>query len=123
MREVNAMSRCAFTALAFAFAGAASAGTPVTFAGLEVASSSDVRYACGGGKEVTVAYVNATNGDSFAYLPVDGARHVFVSVMSGSGVRYAWGRYIWWNKGNTGMLVVDGDESAPPVLGDCVAKR
>jgi membrane-bound inhibitor of C-type lysozyme len=48
---------------------------------------------------------------------------VFVAVMSGSGVRYAWGRYIWWSKGNGGQLIVDGDESAPPVLADCIAKR
>ena len=109
--------------LAIAAASPVLAGAPVAFPGLEVSTSSEVRYACGGGKEITVSYVNASNGDSFAYLPVDGTKHVFVAVMSGSGVRYAWGRYVWWNKGDTGMLVVDGDESAPPVLGDCNAKR
>jgi len=120
MRKIISL---AAVALAFSIAASASAGTPVTFPGLEVSTSSEVHYACGGGKDVTVSYVNASNGDSFAYLPVDGAKHVFVAVMSGSGVRYAWGRYIWWNKGNTGKLVVDGDDSAPPVLADCVAKR
>jgi membrane-bound inhibitor of C-type lysozyme len=113
----------ALAAFVLPFAGAAFAASPVTFAGLDASSSSEVHYACAGGKEVTVAYVNASNGDSFAYLPVDGTKHVFVSVMSGSGVRYASGRYIWWNKGDTGKLIVDGDESAPPVLADCVAKR
>ncbi|MET0232504.1 MAG: MliC family protein [Rhodanobacteraceae bacterium] len=120
MRKVKIAPAGAF---ALSMALSASAGTPVTFAGLEIASSSEAHYACAGGKEITVGYVNATNGDSFAYLPVDGAKHVFVAVMSGSGVRYAWGRYIWWNKGSTGKLIVDGDESAPPALADCVAKR
>ena len=120
MHKVNSFWIGAF---ALSIAASASAGTPVSFPGLEVASSSDAHYACAGGKEIAVSYVNASNGDSFAYLPVDGAKHVFVAVMSGSGVRYAWGRYIWWNKGNTGQLIVDGDDSAPPVLADCVAKR
>jgi membrane-bound inhibitor of C-type lysozyme len=123
MRKINSAAAGAAMAFALSMASAASAATPVTFPGLEVASTVDAHYTCGGGKAITVAYVNATNGDSFAYLPVDGAKHVFVAVMSGSGVRYAWGRYIWWNKGNTGKLVVDGDDSAPPVLADCVAKR
>jgi membrane-bound inhibitor of C-type lysozyme len=83
----------------------------------------EVRYACKGDRHVAVSYVNATNGDSFAVLPVDGAKHVFVGVLSGSGVRYASGRYIWWNKGNTGMLIIDGDASAAPLLGDCVAQH
>jgi len=121
MRKVSGIACSAFVALASATPALAAA--PVTFPGLEVSTSSEVRYACAGGREVTVSYVNASNGDSFAYLPVDGTRHVFVAVMSGSGVRYAWGRYIWWNKGNGGQLIVDGDESAPPVLADCVAKR
>jgi membrane-bound inhibitor of C-type lysozyme len=119
MRKVNALLGTVLVALATP----ALAGAPVSFPGLEVASSSEVHYTCAAGKDVTVSYVNASNGDSFAYLPVDGTKHVFVAVMSGSGVRYAWNRYIWWNKGNTGRLIVDGDDSAPPVLADCNAKR
>ena len=121
MRKVNVFGFS--TLVAIAFATPAIAGAPVAFPGLEVSTSSEVHYTCAAGRDVTVSYVNATNGDSFAYLPVDGAKHVFVAVMSGSGVRYAWGRYIWWNKGDTGKLVVDGDDAAPPVLADCVAKR
>ena len=102
--------------------GAACAADGVTFPGLTVASSSDAQYTCKGGRKITVSYVNASNGDSFAYLPVDGTQHVFVGVMSGSGARYASGRYVWWNKGNTGMLILDGDESAPPLLADCVSQ-
>jgi membrane-bound inhibitor of C-type lysozyme len=97
-------------------------GGAVTFP-MAVKSSEDVHYTCKDNKAITVSYVNATNGDAFAYVPVDGAPHVFVGVTSGSGVRYANGRYIWWNKGNTGRLIVDGDESAPPLLADCVAAK
>ena len=99
----------------FAAAGA------VTFP-LSVASSKDVHYVCKDNKDITVSYVNATNGDSFAYLPVDGTPHVFVGVTSGSGARYASGRYIWWNKGETGTLSVDGSRSAP-LLADCAEKK
>ena len=113
-------------AIATAFvipAPAADAAETVTFPGITVASSSQAHYTCKDNKKITVSYVNAGNGDSFAVLPVDGSPHVFVAVLSGSGVRYASGRYIWWNKGDTGRLIVDGDESAPPLLADCVAKR
>jgi membrane-bound inhibitor of C-type lysozyme len=90
---------------------------------LSVASSKDVHYVCKDKKDITVSYVNATNGDAFAYLPVDGKPHVFVGVTSGSGARYASGRYIWWNKGDTGALSVDGGRSAAPLLADCVAEH
>lgn len=92
----------------------------VTFP-LSVATSKDVHYACKDKKDVTVSYVNATNGDSFAYLPIDGTPHVFVGVTSGSGARYASGRYIWWNKGETGTLSVDGSKAAP-LLAECTAQ-
>jgi membrane-bound inhibitor of C-type lysozyme len=101
--------------------GSALAAGAVTFP-LSVATSKDVHYVCKDGKDVTVSYVNATNGDSFAYLPVDGMPHVFVGVTSGSGARYASGRYIWWNKGETGMLGIDGSRSSP-LLADCKAQK
>jgi membrane-bound inhibitor of C-type lysozyme len=96
------------------------AADAVTFP-LAVATSKDVHYVCKDGKDLAVSYVNATNGDSFAYLPVDGTQHVFVSVTSGSGARYASGRYIWWNKGDSGTLSVDGSKA--PVLADCRARE
>lgn len=112
----------AFVAAA-AFAGPASAADAVSFPDVTVRNTVTAHYACKNNKEVAVSYVNATNGDSFAVLPVDGTKHVFVAVLSGSGVRYASGRYIWWNTGNTGKLIVDGDDSAPPLLAECVAKH
>ena len=97
------------------------AADTVTFP-LSVATSKDVHYTCKDKKDVTASYVNATNGDSFAYLAVDGTPHVFVGVTSGSGARYASGRYIWWNKGETGTLSVDGSKAAP-LLADCMAAK
>jgi membrane-bound inhibitor of C-type lysozyme len=102
-------------------AGAALADEAVAFP-LSVATSKDVHYVCKDGKDLTVSYVNATNGDSFAYLPVEGTQHVFVGVTSGSGARYASGRYIWWNKGDTGALSVEGSKSVP-LVADCSAKK
>jgi len=101
--------------------GSAFAAGAVTFP-LSVATSKDVHYVCKGNKDVMVSYVNATNGDAFAYLPVDGSPHVFVAVTSGSGARYASGRYIWWNKGDTGTLSIDGSRSSP-LLADCTAQK
>ena len=101
--------------------GSVFAAGAVTFP-LSVATSKDVHYVCKDNKDVTVSYVNATNGDSFAYLPVDGTEHVFIGVTSGSGARYASGRYIWWNKGDTGTLSVDDSQSAP-LLADCNARK
>ena len=114
------MSSLVFFAV-LALPGSAFAAGAVTFA-LSVATSKDVHYVCKGNKDVMVSYVNATNGDAFAYLPVDGTPHVFVAVTSGSGARYASGRYIWWNKGDTGTLSIDGSRSSP-LLADCTAQK
>jgi membrane-bound inhibitor of C-type lysozyme len=47
------------------------------------------------GGPFAVEYINAA-GNSLAILPVSGSSLVFVSVLSGSGARYAAQRYIWW---------------------------
>jgi membrane-bound inhibitor of C-type lysozyme len=92
----------------------------VSFPQSTVANSTARDYACKDNKTVSVLYINTTAGDSLAYLAVDGKQHIFVAVMSGSGVRYASGPYIWWNKGRQGNLTRDGDNSAPPLLADCM---
>jgi membrane-bound inhibitor of C-type lysozyme len=46
-------------------------------------------------KPFTVDYLNG-NGNSLAVLPINGQPLIFVGVISGSGGRYAAGRYIWW---------------------------
>jgi membrane-bound inhibitor of C-type lysozyme len=99
---------------------AAATSESVSFPDVTVANKQVRAYHCDGNKRVSVLYVNATNGDSFAYLPVDGTRHVFVTVMSGSGAKYASGPYVWWTKGPQGNLTREGVSGSPPLLANCV---
>jgi membrane-bound inhibitor of C-type lysozyme len=92
----------------------------VSFPGIAVANQQIRAYRCDNNKQISVLYINATNDDSFAYLPVDGTPHVFVTVMSGSGAKYASGPYVWWTKGPQGNLTREGDSGAPPLLANCV---
>ena len=79
------------------------------------------KYTCATGRILQVTYLNATNGQSFAVLPVKGTQMLFVSVMSGSGAKYQAGSYTWWTKGPQATLydAILG-EDAPPLLSDCV---
>jgi len=95
-------------------------GEAVSFPGTEIANQRVRSYSCDGNKKLAVLYINTTGGDSFAYLPVDGTRHVFVTVMSGSGAKYASGPYVWWTKGPQGNLTREDDPDAPPLLANCV---
>ena len=92
----------------------------VSFPDVVVANKQVRTYQCDDNKRVSVLYINATDGDSFAYLPVNGTRHVFVTVMSGSGAKYASGPYVWWTKGPQGNLTREDDSAAPPLLANCV---
>jgi membrane-bound inhibitor of C-type lysozyme len=79
------------------------------------------KYTCATGRILQVTYLNATNGQSFAILPVKGRQMLFVNVMSGSGAKYQAGSYTWWTKGPQATLY-DAmlGEDAPPLLSDCV---
>jgi membrane-bound inhibitor of C-type lysozyme len=56
----------------------------------------------------TVQYLNAGE-NHLAVLPVHGQALIFANVISGSGARYAAGRYIWWDAGARGVtLSVEG---------------
>lgn len=79
------------------------------------------KYTCATGRILQVTYLNATNGQSFAILPVKGQQMLFVNVMSGSGAKYQAGSYTWWTKGPQATLY-DAmlGEDAPPLLSDCV---
>lgn len=69
-------------------------------------------------KPVRVSYWRAGNGQSFALVPVNGMRLLFVDTVSASGVRYQAGRYVWWTKGRDANLYDEiAGENAPPVLG------
>jgi membrane-bound inhibitor of C-type lysozyme len=63
----------------------------------------------------TVEYLNA--GDNhLAVLPLNGKKLVFANVISGSGARYAAGKYIWWDAGGRGITLyatgIDGHPKA-----------
>lgn len=63
----------------------------------------------------TVEYLNAGE-NHLAVLPVHGQALVFANVISGSGARYAAGRYIWWDAGARGVTLyadgIDGHQKA-----------
>ncbi|MFL6450477.1 MAG: MliC family protein [Bryobacteraceae bacterium] len=49
-----------------------------------------------------IEYINA-QPTTLAALPLGGKQLVFAGVISGSGARYAAGRFIWWHAGNRGI--------------------
>ena len=50
----------------------------------------------------SVEYLNGA-GNSLAVVPVGGDSLIFVNVPSGSGARYAAGKYIWWDAAGRGI--------------------
>jgi membrane-bound inhibitor of C-type lysozyme len=76
----------------------------------------DVTYNCAAEGPLKVTYVNA-DPNFLAVVPVSGEAQplVFASVLSGSGTRYAAGKYIWWSTGNSGTLsdTTQGDNAEP----------
>jgi membrane-bound inhibitor of C-type lysozyme len=73
-------------------------------------------YDCGPAGRLAVTYVNA-DPNFLAIVPVPKLPQplVFASVISGSGSRYAAGKFIWWTKGNSASLydTTMGDNAAP----------
>lgn len=66
----------------------------------------------------TVEYLNAGE-NHLAILPLHGKSMVFANIISGSGARYAAGRYIWWDAGDRGVtLYVEGVNGHPKA--DCL---
>jgi len=59
-----------------------------------------------------VEYINA-QPVALAVLPIEGKQLVFASVLSGSGARYAAGRFLWWDAGSRGISL-----SAPSATGE-----
>ncbi|WP_147093148.1 MliC family protein [Swaminathania salitolerans] len=68
--------------------------------------------------DVEVSYLNAGE-NSLAVVPVTGKKLILSNVISGSGVRYAGGVYIWWSKGDTAQFA---DVTSPDVSVSCVEK-
>ena len=93
-------------------AAALAAGAPHISVIVETGSPNmrtTAHYDCAG-KAVAVEYLNV-EPDHLAIVPVEGSKRIFVLVMSGSGARYASGRYIWWSKGTEASLY---DETKGP---------
>ncbi|ODT69990.1 MAG: hypothetical protein ABS75_14215 [Pelagibacterium sp. SCN 63-23] len=79
-----------------------------------------VTYQCDNAESLAVHYLNAAP-NFLAILPVDGASHVFVTTVSGSGARYVAGPFEWWTKGEEATLRdLMQDEDAPP-MATCLA--
>ena len=78
------------------------------------AERNTVSYSCGSGRTVKAEYINA-GSNSLAIVHYDGQAIVMVSVLSGSGARYAGQQYIWWAKGNSADFYdLTKGEDAPP---------
>lgn len=73
-----------------------------------------VRYDCGDGDPLQVQYINAAP-NYLAIVPVAGQNLVFVTVLSGSGARYAAGEYEWWTSGMDATLSNLTTPDAAPV--------
>jgi membrane-bound inhibitor of C-type lysozyme len=93
------------------------------YSALPIRDPHDVRYACEGGKSLTVKYM--TVGDTaLASIVLDGKTLVFANVIAASGARYASGQYIWWTKGPTGFLSDEIDQRHPHLIyRDCTETR
>jgi membrane-bound inhibitor of C-type lysozyme len=79
-------------------------------------------YRCVGGQSFKVTYWNASNGQSFALLPVQGRPMLLVNAMSADGVRYQAGFVTWWSKGRGGDLYDARVSADKPVLRGCQSK-
>ena len=99
--------------LAFAWLGTMPAGATdltIQLSGSQALSRKFVKLDCGNegtalglpSKPFTVEYVNGA-GNSLAILPIHEQSLIFVSVMSGSGTRYASGWLLWWDAGSRGV--------------------
>ncbi|AOK30258.1 MULTISPECIES: MliC family protein [Burkholderia] len=101
-------------------AGAAHAAR-LTVAEIDAGARQTAVYRCANEpRPLRVSYWNASNGQSFALVPVNGARLLFVDTVSASGARYQAGQYVWWTKGPAANLYDENaGDHAPPLLGDC----
>jgi len=108
--------------MALPAAAVAAGGSAPRFGDLRTQKPHTQKYTCARGRTLNVTYLSATNGQSFAVVPVDGKQMLFVNTISGSGVRYQAGSYTWWTKGPRADLYDsrEGGPNAPPIVSDCV---
>ena len=105
--------------------GASLAVSPAQAASLDVReiqtqSRHTLRYTCADGKTFRVTYLNGTNGQSFALVPVEGRNLLFVGVIAASGVKYVAERYTWWTKGpGADLYDATNADNPKPILSGC----
>jgi membrane-bound inhibitor of C-type lysozyme len=94
--------------------GEAAHADPLTIDLPGAAERQTVAYACDGGRKVTAEYINA-GANSLAIVILGEQTILMVSVLSGSGARYAGQQYVWWTKGNSADFYdLTKGEDAPP---------
>jgi membrane-bound inhibitor of C-type lysozyme len=100
----------------FALVSIAASADPLTIdlPGAASAGRTTVAYSCGGARKVTAEYVNA-GANSLAIVNLDEQTVLMVSVLSGSGARYAGQQFVWWTKGNSADFydLTKGEDAAP----------
>lgn len=122
---MNRKTRAAIGVAALCAAAGAAHAARLTVEEIDADARETVAYRCANApKPVRVSYWRAGNGQSFALVPVNGVRLLFVDTVSASGARYQAGRYVWWTKGRDANLYDEiAGERAPPVLADCSEVR
>ena len=78
----------------------------------------EILYDCSDGEPFDVTYINAAP-NFLALVPIadEPELHIFTSVISASGARYASGQWIWWTKGPDASLYdATLGEDAEPIL-------
>ncbi|WP_322033302.1 MliC family protein [Paraburkholderia sp. J76] len=106
--------------LAAALHASAASAASLEVRDIQVQSRHTFSYTCANSKTFKVTYFNAANGQSFALVPVDGRKLLFVGVIAASGVKYVADRYTWWTKGpGADLYDVTSDASPKPVLRGC----
>jgi membrane-bound inhibitor of C-type lysozyme len=107
-------------ALGLACAALHASAAPLEVREIQTQARHTFSYTCADGKTFKVTYINGTNGQSFALVPVDGRRLLFVGVIAASGVKYVADRYTWWTKGPGADLYDAMSEASPkPLLSGC----
>ena len=97
-----------------ALGSAAAHADPLTIDLPGTAERQTVTYACSDGRKVSAEYINAGD-NSLAIVKLGDETVLMVSVISGSGARYAGQQYIWWTEGNSADFydLTKGGEAKP----------
>lgn len=120
LRAVRAVRAVALLALACGTAVAPAHAAQLVVREIQTQNRHTFSYTCANGKTFKVTYLNATNGQSFALVPVQGRSLLFVETLAASGAKYQADRYTWWTKGPRADLYdATAGEDAAPVLAGC----